>query len=284
MTTAAEAAPSQSAGGGSFEIRDYLFNVGAYLGGPANVIMQLSWPAVGYGVLESKVESGSAVKHPIKRTRTTLTYLAVALLGNDEDRRAYRKAVSGQHVQVRSDESSPVEYSAMDPQLQLWVAACLYYGFIDLYERMYGPLEDETADALYRYSARLGTSLQVREDMWPADRAAFTAYWEQGLAQARIDEPVRAYLDSLARLRNLPRLVQWTLGERNLFWTRGFLPPRIRELMGYQWSDADEARFNQRLRRIGRTQRWLPEPVRVFPFNLLLWDMRRRVRHGIPLV
>ena len=40
--------------------------------------MQLARPGAGYGVMESRVESGRADRHPIKRARTTLTYLAVA--------------------------------------------------------------------------------------------------------------------------------------------------------------------------------------------------------------
>ncbi len=45
----------------------------ALLAGPANVIMQLARPGVGYGVLESRVESGRVDRHPIKRARTTFT-------------------------------------------------------------------------------------------------------------------------------------------------------------------------------------------------------------------
>jgi hypothetical protein len=41
----------------------------------ANVIMQLSRPPVGHGIVESTVESGSLHAHPIKRTRTTLGYI-----------------------------------------------------------------------------------------------------------------------------------------------------------------------------------------------------------------
>ena len=52
----------------------------------ANVIMQLSAPPVGYGVLESPVDSGNVYKHPFKRARTTGTYLAAATIGTDNDR------------------------------------------------------------------------------------------------------------------------------------------------------------------------------------------------------
>lgn len=167
------------------------------------------------------------MKHPVKRARTTFTTLAVAMLGTDEDRRAFRKAVTKQHVQVRSDADSPVTYSAMDPRLQLWVAACLYYGTVDLLERMHGPLDEAAADALYAYSARFGTTLQVRQDMWPPDRAAFAAYWEASLAEVSIDEPVRRYLTRLMRHENLSPVLQKGLARFNTFVTTGFLPPGV---------------------------------------------------------
>ena len=46
--------------------------------------MELARPGVGYGVMESRVESGRVDRHPIKRARTTFTYLAVALRGTDD--------------------------------------------------------------------------------------------------------------------------------------------------------------------------------------------------------
>src|SRR3954453_2099683 len=125
--------------------RPYLDGLGAILAGTANVIMQLSRPPVGYGVLESPVESGQVMRHPVKRFRTTFTYLAVALLGTDEERAAYRGAVDVVHRQVRSGPDSPVPYGAMDPRLQLWVAACLYRGAVDVHERMNGALSEPQA-------------------------------------------------------------------------------------------------------------------------------------------
>lgn len=70
----------------------------AALAGPANVIMQLALPAVGYGVYESRVDSGNLFKHPLKRTRTTLSYLAVA---SCDDPRCAR------HIVVRSAAPTP---------------------------------------------------------------------------------------------------------------------------------------------------------------------------------
>ena len=72
------------------------------LSGAANVIMELARPGVGYGVKDSRVESGRADRHPFKRARTTFTYLAVALAGSETQKAAHRRAVTKSHAQVYS--------------------------------------------------------------------------------------------------------------------------------------------------------------------------------------
>src|SRR5882757_3498923 len=122
-----------------------MMGVGLLAGGP-NVVMQLSRPGVGHGVVESRVESGRIDRHPIKRARTTFTYLAVANLGSDEQKAAYRRAVNGAHAQVYSTDESPVKYNAFDTDLQLWVGACLYKGAVDVYRLFIGEMDEATAD------------------------------------------------------------------------------------------------------------------------------------------
>jgi len=269
-----------------FDIRPYLSGLGGNFGGMANIIMQLSWPGVGYGVMESRVESGSALKHPVKRARTTYTYIAVALLGTEEERKLYRRAVTGQHAQVfnDADSKSPVAYKAMDPRLQLWVAACLYYGTVDYLEKLHGPLDPAVADALYAHAARFGTTLQVRDTMWPPNREAFADYWRESLREVSIDDTIRDYLTGLMRYSNGPSWMRGRAAEFNTFVTTGFLPPEFREQMHLDWDDERQARFDRLMRRLGAIERRLPTVVLNFPFNVLLWDMRRRVRKSIPLV
>jgi uncharacterized protein (DUF2236 family) len=171
----------------------------------------------------------------------------------------------------------------MDPRLQTWVAACLYYGTVDMIERMHGPLPDAEADALYAHCARFGTTLQMPAEAWPADRAAFARYWEESLAEVDIDPAVAAYLIRLTTLRNFPRPFR-LLAPFVLFVTTGFLPPPFREAMGLAWSPRRQRRFERLLRALGRIERLLPRFLRIFPFNLWLADMRLRRRLGRPLV
>ena len=71
-----------------------IFDGAMLLAGGANIILQLALPGVGYGVAESRVESGSILHHPIKRSRTTFTYLAVAMMPFSTARRVAMAAES----------------------------------------------------------------------------------------------------------------------------------------------------------------------------------------------
>ena len=215
------------------------------LAGPANVIMQLARPGVGYGVMESRVESGRVDRHPIKRARTTFTYLAVATGGTEAQKAAFRRAVNEAHAQVYSTDESPVEYNAFDKDLQLWVAACLYKGAVDVYRMFVGEMDEETAERHYREGMALGTTLQVPPEMWPADRAAFEQYWQESLDKVHIDDAVREYLYPIAApgcggdaaaARCSGRHENFTL-----LITTGFLPQRFRDEMRLPW-DAEKQR------------------------------------------
>src|ERR1700729_4508703 len=92
-----------------------LLNPAAVLLPAANVIMQLSLPGVGYGVLESPVDSGNVYKHPFKRARTTGTYLAAATIGTESDRELIRGAVDTAHRQGGAPASSPGAYKPVVP-------------------------------------------------------------------------------------------------------------------------------------------------------------------------
>lgn len=193
----------------------------ALLAGTANVIMQLSHAPVGHGVVESDVDSGNVMLHPAKRLRTTLTYVAIALAGTDEERRRYRNAVDRAHTSVHSRPDSPVEYNAFDPELQRWVAACLHVG---------------------------------------------------------------AYCHYLLDVRMLSAPVSVLFRAFHRFVTTGLLPGVLREQLGLAWTARDERRHRRLFHAMGAISRRLPGTLRRFPLNTYLWDVRRRMQAGTPLV
>lgn len=250
----------------------------------ANIIMQLALPQVGYGVAESRVKSGSIMHHPLKRTRTTFTYLAVAMMGTSDEKLAYRRAVNGAHKHVHSTSESPVQYNAFNPELQLWVAACLYWGFVDTYEKVHRPLSRAEQDELYQLSHPLGTTLQVRQDMWPKDLEAFEEYWENGLKQLHIDDRIREFLMVIADLKFLSPITRVLMGNFNRLMTAGFLPPEVREQMQLEWDDDKQRKFDRNLRFFGKSMKFLPRPIRQAAYILPLRDFRRRLAKGKPLI
>ena len=258
------------------------------LAGAANTIMQLSRPGVGYGVLESRVESGRIDRHPVKRARTTFTYLAVAAQGTAEQQAAFRRAVNGAHAQVYSTEESPVSYNAFDPGLQMWVGACMYKGVADIYKLFVGEVDDQVAGQLFEEGIALGTMLQVPREMWPADQAAFDRYWEKSMAEVHIDDEVRDFLWPIAagRVRGvkLPASVQRRLDNFNLLITGGFLPQRFRDEMRLEWDDEKQRRFDRLMKRIRFVNDLLPGFLQAFPFNWMMKDLEWRMRTGRPLV
>ena len=261
-----------------------LLNPASMLLPAANVIMQLSAPGVGYGVLESPVDSGNVYRHPFKRARTTGTYLAAATIGTDADRLLIRAAVDTAHAQVRSHGSSPVRYNAFDPALQLWVAACLYRYYVDAHEFLYGPLDDESADAVYADARTLGTTLQVRAEMWPADRVAFDEYWKRALDGLRVDDPVRRHLRGVAEFAFLPWPLRAVAGPFNLFATTGFLPEQFRTMMRLEWSADQQRRFGVLVGALRAADRVIPRQAWLAGYRLYLWDMRMRARLGLRIV
>ncbi|WP_031468763.1 oxygenase MpaB family protein [Sciscionella sediminilitoris] len=247
----------------------------ALLGATANVIMQLAMLPVGHGVAESRVESGQLFRHPIKRLRTTLTYLAVAISGTEKERQLYREATNASHRDVHSRPGDPVRYNAFDRELQLWVAACLYKGVEDTFRFLNKGAQ--VPEHIYQEAATLGTTLQVPAEMWPADREEFEKYWQDGMSRIEIDELVQEYLYKLIMFEFMPKPFGKMLGNFNRFVTTGFLPEPFREQLGLPWNARKQQQFERLIGLIGTLTRPLPPILRRFPFNGYLWDMRVRI-------
>lgn len=256
----------------------------SFAAGAANVIMQLSRPGVGYGVVESKVDSGNLLKHPWKRARTTFQYLAVAIIGTPRDRAAFREAVNGAHRHVKSTPDSPVRYNAFDRDLQMWVAACLFVGLEDTYQLLRGEMTAEQAEQFYQSAWTLGTTLQVTEDQWPPTRAEFDSYWATACTHVSIDDHVRGYLFDLLNLHMINPLLGLPFRPLLKFLTIGFLAPVFRDAMGVQWGDFRQWLFESLFLVVALANRFLPVFVRQGGSYVLLADVRRRVRRERALV
>lgn len=253
------------------------------LGGAANVVLQLAYLPVGHGVIESRVDSGNLLKNPKKRSITTLTYLAVAMLGTTEEKLAYRQAVNRSHAHVHNHEKSTIKYNAFDPELQLWVAACLFYGYWDTNQKLFGAMSPEKSQELYSLCAPLATTLQVRADMWPKDFAAWQAYWNENVVKLEMDDKVRSYLNDFIDMKYVPTLERLLMARLGRFLTTGFLPEHLREQLQLPWGPVRQATFTHGLRTVGRVSRLLPRSMRQSTFRGMIENFRSRRAANKPL-
>ena len=250
----------------------------------ANVVMQLARRGVGRGVAQSPVSSGSLVRHPLKRTRTTLAYIWLSLYGTDDERAILRRHVDAQHRHVRSRPGDDVAYDAYDAQLQLWVAACMYVGSRQGYEMLYGPASETVAAALLARCSPFATTLQVPASQWPRDPTAFATYWEANLARVEFDDVTSRYLVDFIDLRFLPRPLAAVARPLHRLLCVGFLGDPFRTGLSLTWSARDQRHFEWCCTTLRCVNRLAPRVLAEFPWNLVRYDTRRRLARGRSLV
>ncbi|HKY77760.1 MAG TPA: oxygenase MpaB family protein [Acidimicrobiia bacterium] len=241
---------------------------GALLAGGARaILLQIAHPAVGRGV----AEHSDFAARPLDRLRTTLTYVYSVTFGTSDEVEAVAAAVTAAHRKVTG-----AGYRATDPELQLWVAATLYDTALLVYEELFGPLDAAVADRVYSQYAVLGTALQVPAERWPADRAAFDAYWQQMVDTLEVSDDARRVAADLLAARHAPLLLKAAM-PANRFLTTAWLPERIRRQYGLPWGTGQQRLYDGVMKAAAPFYRLLPAPVREAPKTYYLRDMRKRL-------
>ncbi len=220
----------------------------------------------------------------METARTTGQYLAVAILGTEEEKAAFREAVNSAHRHVRSDDQSPVKYNAFNRELQMWVAACLFVGIEDMHILLHGVMTEEEADEFYQSGKTLGTTLQVPEDMWPATRKEFDHYWNVACQRIVIDDTTCEFLNDLVDLRMINPLIRLPFVNLLRFLTIGSLPPIYRDQLGLEWTDDDRRRFEHLFTFVSVVNKFLPKSIRFGGSRMLMRDLRSRMKHDRPMV
>jgi len=224
------------------------------------ILLQIADPAVGHGV----AEHSDFASRPLDRLRGTMSYVYAVVYGTDRQLATVRRAVNRAHAPVRRKAEGDVPgYSAFDVHAQLWVAATLYDTAVTVYERIHGPLDEVSANRVYREYARIGTELQVPAKLWPADRSAFTEYWKERLATLAPDDVARSVSRQLMHPDAGPPWLRAGMPlVRNL--TAGLLPSSLRDGFGLEWSPR---RFEWDMRVLAAVYPRLPRAVRHWPKN-----------------
>jgi uncharacterized protein (DUF2236 family) len=235
-------------------------------GGGRAALLQVAHPGVARGVYDHS----DFADRPLDRLRTTMGYVYGVLFGTREEARAISRAVVAMHRRVTGP-----GYHADDPGLQVWVNATLYDTAMVLYQRVVRPLPDADADTCFRQYSVLATAIGCPESAWPADRAAFTTYWQEMISSLTVSAEARVIANALMWPRGLP------VGLRpgiplNRFVTIGLLPEPIRAGYHFSWSPRRERLLDAGLSAASVVYPHLPHRVRDAAKDYYLNDLRRR--------
>lgn len=236
-------------------------------GGAAAILLQVADPGVGKGVHKHS----DFASRPLDRLRTTMTYIYCMTYGTRDEKKAIIEMVHRAHAPV----SGP-DYSANDPKLQLWVAATLYAVGTDLYQRVFGDMDQETSDAIYQEYSILAMSLRVPAGMWPPSRVAFWQYWDDKIATVEITDDAKHVAQDLLRNKKAPIPVRAVLPLVRLTTTE-MLPIRIREAYGLKSTKIRRGSYRFLMGLTKVIYPHLPRVVRTLPMRYYLKDMRRRL-------
>lgn len=236
--------------------------------GGAAILLQVANPRIAQIVSENS----NFAKRPLDRLRSTMTYMYCSAFGTPEEKRDISARVNQIHQQVNGPSNT-----ADDAELQLWVGATLYVVGVDLYQRIFGELDEDTADNVYRDYSVISTSLRVPPEMWPETRQGFLKYWDEQVKTLEITSHARDIAKDLLFNESVPLWIRVNLPIIRLL-TAEWLPAPIREGYGLKMSRRRRRIYRLSMGLIRKVYPNLSVFVREYPVRYYLKGMRKQIR------
>jgi uncharacterized protein (DUF2236 family) len=220
-------------------------------GGARALLMQAAHPLV----IAGATETGFYERNPWRRLERTLALTYALTFGTREEALAAAGRINEVHRRVRGvDPVTRTPYDAMDPDLLLWVHACLEDSAL-LFERLtVGRLTRAERERFHGEQMVGAELLGLSRERIPPTVAGLRAYVAEVVAgdDLRVTEAARRVA---ALIRSPPPEAEWRPVLRAVsWWAFGTLPPRLRTMYGVRWGPAREAAMRATLAslRLGR--------------------------------
>ena len=246
------------------------------LSGPRALLLMAAHPVA----FEGFFNSTGALDDPYARLRRTAIVMDEIIWGSKAKADAYTARVRAAHATVTGSiprDAGPfpagTPYAADDPELLLWILACLMDAADRVYRGYVGPLGRDERDELWQDYRVVGVCFGLAPDDMPVDIEAFDAYIDATTEQLWVTEQARELGRRIVLEVPVPLVARPLLEAVNQL-TVGLLPPRVRKGYGLSWDPARALalKANQRYVR-SLVLPFLPGRVRKVP----------SARTGVPL-
>jgi uncharacterized protein (DUF2236 family) len=225
--------------------------------GPRALLLQVAHPLVAAGV----AQHSDFRSDPWARLSGTLRSYLRIVYGTADAARGEIRRLNELHRGIRGDVVEPVarrrhgrRYSALDPELALWVHATLVDSTIVAYDAWLEPLSRSDRARYYEETLPVGRAFGIPASLLPTDLEAFEAYLDGMLAPGgpiEVGDVARELADAILHPPLGPAVAAagWpftriaTLADAIpsrayawLFWPSiGLLPARVRDGYGLPW-------------------------------------------------
>lgn len=246
------------------------------LSGPRALLMMAAHPVA----FEGFFNSTGALDDPYARLQRTAVVMDEIIWGSKEKADAYTARVRKAHAGVRGTipkAAGPfpagTPYAADDPDLLLWILACLMDAADLTYQGYVGPLTRDERDGLWQDYRVVGECFGLRPGEMPRDIEAFDAYIAATTRELWVTEAAKELGRRIVLEVPVP-LVARPLREAVNQLTVYLLPPRVRRGYGLRWDPARSLALKANQEYVRRVLLpLLPERVRLVP----------SARTGVPL-
>jgi uncharacterized protein (DUF2236 family) len=224
-------------------------------GGGRALLMQAAHPLV----LAGARQTGFYERNPWKRLERTLQLTFTMTFGTREEAAEAARRINQIHQGVHGvDSVTGLRYDALDPDLLLWVHACLVDSQL-LFERLtVGKLDDEGRERFHREQMAGAEMLGLDRARIPPTVAGLRAYVDEMAASGTLR--VTEETHKVVRLiRQPPPDVPWRPVLRQIaWWAFATLPQPLRDKYGVRWNPLKEVRLRTSLRSLKLFRPLLP--------------------------
>jgi uncharacterized protein (DUF2236 family) len=184
-----------------------------------------------------------ALDEPYERLGRTARVMDIIGFGTRADADRATRRVRTMHRRVRGELHEPAgrfpagtPYAADDPELLLWILACLVDSSLVTYDRWVRSLSDAERDAYWRDYRVIGRLFGLRERDMPRDIDGFDAYWHRmlGGGDLWVTERARELAVQIVMRPPVPLRARPLLELANAI-TVGQLPGGVRRMYGFSW-------------------------------------------------
>jgi uncharacterized protein (DUF2236 family) len=229
-------------------------------GGARALLMHAAHPLVAAGARQTSMYQ----RDPWARLIRTLQLQSTVTFGTRQEAAEAAARINRLHLRVNGyDPVTGERYDALDPDLLLWVHACLEVSSVFFFERTVRRLTEEERDRYHRESLVAAELLLLPPDRVPPTYAGVERYVEAVVASDRLLlTDVAAEVADIIRRGPVPRPIKPLWGFIR-FAAFGTLPARLRRLYGVKWGRRRERWLDANLRLLGSVRPLLPARFRL---------------------